>query len=302
MAKTTYEEVRCKSVLNRVRGMDFAWSINPYRGCVHSCHYCFARRYHAQFDLDAGADFTSVIFVKVNAPEVLRLELSRPSWRRETVTLGTATDPYQPIEGKFRITRGILEALRDFRTPVAIVTKRTMIVRDADVLAALSRRASCTVCHSVTTLDEEAWRRIEPGTPPPRQRLRAMERLAAAGVNAGVLLAPIVPGITDSPRALEEVARAAAAHGARFLGHAVLRLQGSVKEHFGEFLRSDYPELLGRYQRLYPGAYAPWDYKDRIDERMAELRERYGFGHEQRTMEPQGALSVAPQAQLALAI
>jgi hypothetical protein len=167
--------------------MAFAWSINPYKGCVHGCHYCFARRYHSFIDLDVGDDFTGIILVRVNAPEVLRRELAKRSWKREMVALGTATDPYQPIEGKYRLTRGILEALRDFRTPVSIITKGSMVVRDIDVLADLQQRAGCTVSFSTTTLDEDTWRRLEPGTPPPLQRLRAMQRLAEAGVNAGVI-------------------------------------------------------------------------------------------------------------------
>ena len=257
MRAARYEEAPCKSVLNRVPNMAFKWSINPYRGCVHSCHYCFARRYHAYFDLDAGEDFTSLIFVKVDAPEVLRHELARRSWKREQVALGTATDPYQPIEGKYRITRGILEALRDYRTPVGIVTKGTLIVRDADLLSSMSEGAGCTVSFSVPTVDTDIWRRLEPGTPPPLKRLLAMQRLIDAGVNAGVALAPVVPGVTDSLENLEAAAHAAAEHGARFVTTRVLYLKPGVKEHFEGFLRREYPDLVPATARCSPAPMPP---------------------------------------------
>ncbi len=301
MSRPRYEEVRCKSVLNRVRGMGFAWSINPYRGCVHGCHYCFARRYHSFLDLDAGGDFSGLVFVKVNAPEVLRRELSRRTWRREPVALGTATDPSQPIEGRYRVTRGILEALRDFRTPATIVTKGSMIVRDIDVLASLTRSAGCTVCFSVTTLDDATWRRLEPGTSPPRQRLRAMERLVRAGVNAGVMLAPVTPGLTDSMASLEEVAGAAAAHGARFLAHAVLRLNPLVKEHFTQFLQDQYPQLVSGYHRMFPGVSAPEHYARRLSRAMDGLRQRYDLPQDRRPRPIEPSVETAPPRQLALA-
>ena len=171
---TRYVETQAKSILNAVRGMGFGWSVNPYRGCVHGCHYCFARRYHTYLELGAGEDFTGVILVKVNAVAVLRAELSRRSWQPATVAVGTATDPYQPIEGRYRLTRGILEALADARTPASVITKGPMVIRDRDVLAAVRDRAGVTVCVSLTTLDRDRWRRLEPGTAPPHQRLRAV--------------------------------------------------------------------------------------------------------------------------------
>ena len=301
MGTERYEEIQCKSVLNRVHTMAFGWSINPYRGCVHSCHYCFARRYHGYFDLNASEDFTGIIFVKVNAPQVLRQELSRPSWRREEVVLGTATDPYQPIEGKYRITRGILSALHDYRTPVGIVTKGTLAVRDADLLASLSHRARCTVSFSVTTLDAETWRRLEPGTPPPLKRLQAMQWLVEAGVNAGVLLAPVVPGVTASLENLSEVVRAAAGHGARFIGTSVLYLKPGVKEHFNDFLRREYPGLLPRYRGMFPGAYAPKGYARRVRDLVTVLQERYGvLAPPQAGPEPDRGFEAGQQLALAL--
>jgi DNA repair photolyase len=257
--------------------MGFAWSANAYRGCTHGCHYCFARRYHPYLDLGAGDEFAGVIVVKVNAPAVLAQEVSRRGWRRERVALGTATDPYQPIEGRYRLTRGMLEVLAASRTPASVVTKGPLVVRDVDVLADLQARAGATVCVSLSTLDPARWPRLEPGTAPPRQRLRALARLAAAGVPAGVLLAPVIPGLTTDRRGLEEVVRAAADHGARFLGAGVLHLHPDVKAHFTRFLAAEAPDLVPLYRRLYPGAYAPPAVAARITGQVADLRRRHGL-------------------------
>lgn len=280
MSQVHYEEITYKSALNRVKGMPFRWSLNPYKGCVHGCHYCFARRFHAYLDLNPGSDWTSVIFAKVNVAWVLRRELRRPSWKREEVAVGTATDPYQPIEGKHQLTRQCLIAFADAHNPISLVTKGTMIVRDTDVLAELSETAGCTVVFSVTTLDRDLWRRIEPGTPPPEKRLWAMERLVEAGVRAGVMVAPVIPGLTDGRQNLETVVRAAADQGAKFLGTQPLYLKPGTKEHFLGFLDAEYPQLLARYRQLYPGAYAPkrfqWEIRDRVSEikRDTGLRDR----------------------------
>lgn len=278
MSRPHYEEVLCRRALNRVVGMGFRWSLNPYRGCVHGCHYCFARRYHSFLDLSAGEDFTGVILVKVNVAERLREEVFAPSWRREPIALGTATDPYQPIEGKYRLTRRCLEVLAERANPVTLVTKGTMVVRDLDLLTHLARRASVAVCFSVATLDPEVWRRLEPGTPPPHRRLQAMERLARAGVRAGVLLAPVVPGLTDAPAQLEAVVRSAAEHGAHFVEAQVLHLRPGVREHFLAFLARDYPALVPRYASWYPGAYAPPFLRRRVEGVLAGLRARHGLG------------------------
>jgi DNA repair photolyase len=275
---TRYVETQAKSVLNPVRGKGFAWSVNPYRGCVHGCHYCFARRYHAYLDLGVGEDFTAVILVKVNAVAVLRAELARPGWRRELVAVGTATDPYQPIEGRYRLTRGLLEALAEARTPASVVTKGPMVIRDVDVLAAARDRGGVSVCVSLTTLDRALWRRLEPGTAPPHQRLRAVATLAAAGIPVGVLLAPIVPGLTTDRANLEAVVRGAAEHGARFLGAGVLHLEPGVREHFAGFLRDEAPELEPLYQRLYRGrAHAPPRVEASLGATVDDLRRRHGL-------------------------
>ncbi|HEV3139545.1 MAG TPA: radical SAM protein, partial [Vicinamibacterales bacterium] len=213
-----YQEVTCRSALNRVEGMPFNWTLNPYRGCTHGCHYCFARRYHVQFEMDPDDEFAAVILVKHNLVETLARELDRPSWKREQVAVGTATDPYQPIEGHYKLTRRSLEALTRGRTPIGLITKGPMIVRDIDVLLAHSRAAPCTIYMSVPSVDEDAWRILEPGTAHPLQRLRAVRELIDAGVNVGVLMAPIVPGFSSSRDKVERTVKAIADHGARFVG------------------------------------------------------------------------------------
>ena len=270
-----YQEVTCRSALNPVKGMPFNWTLNPYRGCTHGCHYCFARRYQTQFELGPGDHFSSFIFVKTNLIEVLKRELDKPSWARELVAFGTATDPYQPIEGHYKLTRRALEALIGGRTPIALVTKGPMVVRDADLLRDLGRRAGCSVCVSVPTVDEDAWAKLEPGTAHPLQRLRAVRTLREAGVNAGVLMAPIVPGFTTQPAKLEATIRAVADHGAAFMGVNLLHLKGGTKDHFMGFLAREHPELLDGYKRLYPGAYAPSAYKDAVRQLVHSLQERH---------------------------
>jgi DNA repair photolyase len=270
-----YQEVTCRSALNGVKGMPFNWTLNPYRGCTHACHYCFARRYQTQFELGPDDEFSSLIFVKINFPEVLRRELDKPSWQRELVALGTATDPYQPIEGHYRLTRRSLEALLAARTPVGVVTKGPTVVRDADLLAQIGRTADCTVCLSVPTVDEDAWAALEPGTAHPLQRLRAVRELRKAGVNAGVLMAPLVPGFTTSRKKLEATVRAIVEHDAAFVGANVLYLKGGTKDHFMGFLRQEYPDLVEGYERLYPGAYAPPAYSRAVRALLQALQERY---------------------------
>ena len=270
-----YQEVTCRSALNGVQGMPFRWTLNPYRGCTHGCHYCFARRYQTQFELGPGDEFSSLIFVKVNFPDVLRRELDKPSWTRELVALGTATDPYQPIEGHYKLTRRSLDALIAGRTPVGIVTKGPMIVRDKDLLAELSRVAGCTVCMSVPTVDEDAWRALEPGTAHPLQRLRAVRTLRDAGIDAGVLMAPVVPGFTTQTARLDATIKAIADHGAAFMGSSVLYLKGGTRDHFLGFLAHAYPEMIESYERLYAGTHARPDYRATVRGLIDALRQRH---------------------------
>ena len=272
-----YQEVTCRSALNRVEGMPFSWTLNPYRGCTHGCHYCFARRYQPHLGLGVGDEFSSFILVKVNFADVLRQELSRPTRQRELIGFGTATDPYQPIEGHYRLTRRSLEALIDHPSPVGLVTKGPMVVRDLDLLVELSRRTACTVHMSVPTVDEDAWRALEPGTAHPLQRLRAVRALADAGVEAGVLMAPIVPGLTSQPAKIERTIKAIADHGARFCGAVVMHLEGGTRDHFMRFLAQEFPDLAPRVDRLYAGKYTPKRYRDQVHGVLKLLRDRYGL-------------------------
>ena len=270
-----YQEVTCRSALNRVRGMPFGWTLNPYRGCTHGCHYCFARRYQPHLELDAGDEFASVILVKVNFAEVLRRELAKTRRPRAPIGFGTATDPYQPIEGRYRLTRRALEALVERPWPVGLITKGPMVVRDADLLQALSERTACTVYVSLPTVDEDAWAALEPGTAHPRQRLRAVRALSDAGIEAGVLVAPIVPGLTSQPAKIERTVKAVADHGARFCGAGVLHLEGATREHFLRFLDREFPHLAPRVDRLYAGKYAPRRYLDQVHHVLELVQRRH---------------------------
>jgi len=270
-----YQEIQCRSALNRVKGMPFEWTLNPYRGCTHGCHYCYARRYQTQFELGADDDFSSIIFVKTNFVDVLRRELQRPAWTGEYVALGTATDCYQPIEGHYKLTRRSLEAMRDFHNPVGVITKGPMIVRDKDLLSDLAAGPGCGVYVSVPTVDEDAWRMLEPGTAPPLQRLRAVRELVDAGIRAGVLMNPIVPGITSKPALLERTMKAIADHGARFVGCNVMFLEGGTRDHFMRWLAQEFPALVDGYSTLYAGKYAPSPYREEVQHVVSLLRKKY---------------------------
>ena len=272
-----YQEVTCRSALNRVKGMPFEWTLNPYRGCTHGCHYCFARRYHAQFEMNSGDEFASVILVKQNIVAVLARELDRPSWKRENVAFGTATDPYQPIEGHYKLSRALIEALTRGRTPFGLITKGPMVVRDIDVLLAHGRTAHHTVYMSVPTVDEDAWQQLEPGTAHPLQRLRAVRALADAGVNVGVLMAPIVPGFSSSRDKIERTIKAIADHGARFVGCNVMYLQDGTRDHFMRFIAREFPAMRPRFERLYASKYPPEAYRKEVQSMVRVLQDRYGL-------------------------
>ena len=282
----SYQEIRCRSALNRVKGMPFMkWTLNPYRGCTHGCHYCFARRYQTQLELNAGDDFASMIFVKTNFVEVLRRELDKPSWAKESIGFGTATDPYQPIEGTYKLSRGVLEALRDAATPVGIVTKGPMIVRDVDVLQDLSARTTCRVHISIPTVDEDAWEKLEPGVAHPHQRLRAVRQLVDAGIDCGVLMAPLVPGFSTQPSKIERTIKAIADSGARSVGAMVMHLEGGTRDHFMALLEREYPQLGVRYEQLYASKYVPKDYDRRVQEVVSLMRARYGIATRKKASE-----------------
>jgi DNA repair photolyase len=302
VARAQYLEDTCKSALNRVPEMSripFRWTVNPYRGCTHSCHYCFARAFHSYLDLGIGDDFSSKIVVKTNVVEVLRRELASPRWDGDTVAMGTATDPYQHCEGRYRLTRGVIDALADFQNPLSILTKSTLIVRDLDVFRRLHEVAPLTVSMSVGTLDEDVRRVVEPGTPPGRKRLQILRRFADAGIRTGVLVAPVLPGLTDDEEHLEEVLAACAEAGVSWASVIVLHVRANIREPFMPWLKGAYPWLYPRYVELYGNrAYAPKAYQEQVGERFARLRLRHGLAS------TGGGRPVPPrrQEQLALAV
>jgi len=248
-----YREEPCRSALNRVKGMPFDWSLNPYTGCAHRCTFCYVRAFEARADRPSDDRYGRSIRVKVNVADVLRRELARPSWKRESVAIGAATDPYQPAEGRYRLTRACIRELGAARTPFSLITRGPMIRRDADVLVDAARRAKVHVSFSVATLAERIWRATEPGTAPPRRRLETVRILTEAGIDTGVALAPLLPGLSDDPELLAEVVREARAAGATGIWANVLYLRPGTREHFLEALARDWPELLPEYERLYAG-------------------------------------------------
>ena len=279
--RATYLEETCKTALNQVPAasrVPFRWTVNPYRGCTHSCHYCFARAFHTYLDLGVGEDFSSKIVVKTNVVEVLRRELAARTWSGETIAMGTATDPYQHCEGRYKLMRGIVRALADFENPLSILTKSTMILRDLDLFVQLNDAAELSVAMSVGTLDEGIRRVVEPGTPPPRRRLEILGRFAAAGIRTSVLVAPILPGLTDDDEHLDEVLAAAADAGVGHAAPIVLHVRPSIREHFMPWLARTYPRLVPRYAELYANrSYAPKRYQQEVAERFARLRLRHGL-------------------------
>jgi DNA repair photolyase len=258
--------------------MPFKWSLNPYMGCAHRCTFCYVRAFEARADRPSDDRYGRSIRVKTNVAGVLARELARPSWSGESIAIGAATDPYQPCEGRYRLTRACLEALTRAANPFALITRGPMVIRDIDVLARAAARADVGVTFSVPTLDEDVWRRTEPGTAPPRQRLRALSRLVEAGIKASVGMAPILPGISDRPEQLAEVVRAAREAGATSLWANLLYLRPGTREHFLEQLARDWPELLPEYERLYAGrAYLPAAETEPVRALVGELRRRHGI-------------------------
>jgi DNA repair photolyase len=276
--RAEYREEPCRSALNRVRGMPFNWSLNPYMGCVHQCTFCYVRAFERRADRPSDDGYGRTIRVKTNVAEVLRRELARASWAYESVVVGAATDPYQPGEGRYRLTRACLEAFAEASNPFGIITRGPLIVRDVDVLVDAAARADVSVTFSVPTLDETVWRTTEPGTAPPRQRLRALSRLVDAGVKASVGMAPILPGLSDRPEQLAEVVRAAREAGACAIWMNILNLRPGTREHFLEHLARDWPEQLERYEQLYAGgrAYLPASEAAPIRKIVAELAHEHG--------------------------
>jgi DNA repair photolyase len=248
-----FHEVRARSALNRVAGgrYGFGWTINPYRGCTHACVFCFARSTHTYLDLNAGRDFEREIVVKVNVPEVLRAELARPSWKGDLVALGTNTDPYQWVESRYRMMPEILAALEEADTPVSVLTKSPLVMRDIDLYERISKKLPVSVNLSVPTLDEKAWRATEPHTPSPSARLDAVAELRSRGIASGVLIAPLMPGINDTREQVQPIVDRAREAGATFLGGMALHLRDEVKDVFFAWLEARRPDLLPMYNKLY---------------------------------------------------
>jgi DNA repair photolyase len=276
--RVEYREEPCKSALNPVKGMGFKWSLNPYMGCVHRCTFCYVRHFEQRSDRPSDDRYGTSIRVKTNVAEVLRKELARASWEREHVAIGAATDPYQPAEGKYKLTRACLEVLRDASNSFSIITRGPMIVRDLDVLTEAARRASVSVTFSVPTVDEEVWKRTEPSTAHPRQRLKAVKTLVDAGIDARVGMAPILPGISDRPGQLREVVRAAREAGATGIWANLLFLRPGTREHFLTHLAEDWPEQVPMYQELYAGkAYLGSELMKPARSEVSQLAREYGI-------------------------
>jgi DNA repair photolyase len=279
----TYREEPCKTALNPVKGMAFRWSLNPYMGCVHRCTYCYVRAYEKRADRPSGETYGTSIRVKTNVAEVLRWELRKKSWRGDTVVIGAATDPYQPAEGKYSLTRACIEVLAAAHNAFGLITRGPMIVRDVDVLAEAARRADVEINVSIPTLDMDVWRKTEPGTAPPRQRFRAVKTLIDAGIKVNVAVAPVLPGISDAPEQLEEVVRAAREAGAAGLWANLLHLRPGTREHFLSRLARDWPQLLERYRRLYRfDAYLEDELTRPTQQLVAGLRSAYGIADRRR--------------------
>jgi DNA repair photolyase len=274
-----FHEVEARSALNRVPGksLPFNWTVNPYRGCSHACVYCFARPTHRYLDLNAREDFEREIVVKVNVPERLRAELRRPSWAGEAVALGTNTDPYQWVEGRYGLTRAVWEVLLEARNPASVLTKSPLLLRDLDLFKQLNEVAGFQASLSIPTIEEKAWRATEPRTPHPMKRIEAVGELSRAGIPVGVLIAPLMPGINDSPAEVERILGLCAEAGVTSVGGIGLHLKGEVREIFLDWLRSFRPDLLPRYEELYAsGAFLPRPERDRIARGLAAGRRRAG--------------------------
>jgi DNA repair photolyase len=282
-AGMTFYEIRAKSIISQVPAasrMPFQWTINPYRGCGHACVYCFARNTHTYLDLDAGHDFDTKVVVKVNAPELLRKELAAKRWTGAHIAIGTNVDCYQRAEGRYELMRGIIGALRDHANPFSILTKGTLITRDLDLLSQAAEVTSVGVSFSVGFVDEEIWRAAEPGTPSPRRRLDAVRRFADAGFAVSVLMAPVLPGLTDSDESIDATVGAIAAAGASGVLPLTLHLRPGARQWYAAWLARRYPELVSQYRKIYGnGSYAPKAYQREVSARVAMAARRHGLDH-----------------------
>lgn len=278
----TFHEVTAKSVLNKVAAgsrMPFEWTVNPYRGCSHACVYCFARQSHTYLEFDAGRDFDSQVVVKINAAEVLARELAKPSWAHHQVALGTNTDPYQRAEGRYELMPGIIRALADSGTPFSILTKGTLLARDIPLLKHAATQVRVDLGISLAMTDEHLADLIEPGTPSPRARLKLVGRLRDAGLACGVMAMPVLPWLTDTDEALDDLFGSLAAAGATGVTAGALYLKPGTREWFMKWLAANHPELVGRYRRLYGrGSYVSKEYSSWLSAKVKHLKARHGFG------------------------
>ncbi len=281
MTRVQIEEILCKSLIMPldVRGLDCRWAINPYLGCGHVCFHCLLTQPNEKHSHSSRTELESAQ-VKVNAAQVLREELRRSKWSGAALAIGAACDPYQGIEDTYGITRAILRTLLEQRTPCYITTKSALIERDIDLLKELASVTQVRVYFSIPTLDQEVSLKAEPDASPPLERLRAMERLIDAGVPSGLLLAPIIPGVSDSQESIEAVVEAAAERGAGYLAPNLNYLRPGSKEWYLPMLRERYPHLPKGYARLYKGPHPVEDYTERVMEQISEAREKYGLSEE----------------------
>ena len=298
--------VESRTVVNRIPNpgrFPFEYTINAYRGCSHMCVYCFARPTHDYLGLNIGSDFDTKIVVKINAPAVVRHETAPARWAGHPIAMGTNTDPYQAAEGKYKLSRQIIEVLVERRNPFSILTKSPLVLRDLDVLTDASKVTDVNVDFSIGTLDEHAWSSSEPGTVHPQKRLDAVRRLTEAGIASGVLMAPILPGLSDREDQLEAVVAGATEAGARFISGMYLHLRGPVKNHYLAWLDSTHPELLRQHQAGYAtSAYAPPEEQRRLSETIQKLVDKYGGPGRDRTWAPVDRDPGPDSEQLSLAV
>jgi DNA repair photolyase len=296
-------QVNARTIINAVpaqSAMPFRFTINPYRGCSHACAYCFARPTHEYLGLDIGSDFERRIVVKINAVERLRAELRSPTWGGDSIAMGTNTDPYQHAEGKYHLTRGIIDVLSEARNPFSILTKSTLIRRDTDALVAAAARTDVSVSFSIGTLDRDVWKLTEPGTPPPNQRVEALRRLSEAGIACGVLVAPILPGLSDGDEQIRAVVAACARAGAVSIHGLALHLRGPMRAHYTDWLHTNRPDLAALYaERFKRGAYQPQHERDRVAELVRQAARDCGVTGRD-TYAPSAPVQITPSAQLSL--
>jgi DNA repair photolyase len=294
-ANMEFLHVNARTIINKVPAssrMPFGYTINAYRGCSHACTYCFARPTHSYLGLGIGEDFERRIVVKVNAVERLASELRSPRWKGDSIAMGTNTDPYQKAEGKYHLTEGIVRVLAEARNPFSILTKSTLVLRDLALLAEAARRTQVRIALSIGTLEREVCRLTEPGAPPPDKRLEAVRRISRAGIGCSVLIAPVLPGLSDSDDQLRAVARACLEAGAVSVTPVALHLRPGVREHYLDWLAGTRPELAELYAERFPkGSYQARAEQHRISEVVRAVEELFGRGqqkHRHKGHEPAG--------------